>query len=71
MAKKTSIYYYRIYDYEEQFNYFRSSFQEKKIRGVLKKFEKSNQEYHNAAFVDFLKKHDPKADLIEVTRISY
>ena len=71
MAKKTSYYYFRIYDDEEQFNYFRTIFQEKKIRTMLKKFEKIHQEYHNAAFVEFLKKHDPKAELIEVARISY
>ena len=70
MTKKKQYYYYRIYD-EEKFNYFRSSYEEKKIWKMLKKFEVGHQEYHNAAFVDFLKKHDPKAELIEVARISY
>lgn len=63
--------YYRIYDDEEKFNYFRSMYQAEKIRKMLKKFEVAHQEYHNAAFVDFLKKYDPKAELIEVVRISY
>ena len=71
MPKKTPYYYYRIYDDKEQFNYIRSTFQEKKIRGMLKKYEKIHQEYFNAAFVEFLRKHDRKAELIEVTRISY
>ncbi len=71
MTKKKQYYYYRIYDDEEKFNYFRSSYEEKRIRKMLKKFEVGHQEYHNAAFVDFLKKHDPKAELIEVARISY
>lgn len=71
MAKKKSFYYYRIYDDGEQFNYFRTAFQEKKVRGMLKRYEKANQEYHNEAFVEFLRKHDPNAELIEVAHISY
>ncbi len=46
-------------------------YQAEKIRKMLKKYEVAHQEYHNAAFVDFLKKYDPKAELIEVARISY
>ena len=64
-------FYYRIYDDEEQFNYFKTIFQEKKIRGLLKKYEKTHQEYHNSDFVEFLKKLDPSAKLIEVAHISY
>ena len=71
MTKKKQSFYYRIYDDEEKFNYFKSSYEEKKIRRLLKKYEVVHQEYHNAAFVDFLKKHDPKAELIEVSPISY
>ena len=71
MAKKTQFYYYRIYDDEEQFNYFKTIFQEKKIRGMLKKYEKTHQEYHNTDFVEFLRKHDRSAELIEVAHISY
>jgi bifunctional N-acetylglucosamine-1-phosphate-uridyltransferase/glucosamine-1-phosphate-acetyltransferase GlmU-like protein len=71
MAKKNSYYYYRIYDDKEQFNYIRSTFQEKKIRAMLKKYEKSHQEYYNTDFVNFLKKEDPKVEIIEVTPISY
>lgn len=71
MAKRTAYYYYRIYDDKEQFNYIRSTFQEKKIRSLLKKFEKTHQEYYNSEFIDFLKKQDPKAELIDVAPISY
>ncbi|MBX2990033.1 MAG: hypothetical protein KF749_02580 [Bacteroidetes bacterium] len=71
MAKRTAYYYYRIYDDKEQFNYIRSTFQEKKIRTLLKKFEKTHQEYYNSEFIDFLKKQDPKAELIDVAPISY
>ena len=71
MTKKKQYFYYRIYDDEDKFNYFRSAFGEKKVRGMLKKYEKAHQEYHNLAFVEFLREYDPKAELIEVTRISY
>ena len=71
MPTKTKYFYYRIYDDKEQFNYIKSTFQEKKIRGMLKKYEKVHQEYYTAEFMGFLKKQDPKAELIEVTPISY
>jgi hypothetical protein len=71
MPKKTRYYYYRIYDDKEQFNYIRSTFQEKKIRSMLKKYEKVHQEYYNTEFVEFLRKHDPKAEFVEVAPISY
>jgi hypothetical protein len=71
MPKKTQFFYYRIYDDQEQFNYIRTTFQEKKIRTMLKKYEKSHQDYYNSEFVVFLKKFDGKAELIDVTSISY
>ena len=71
MPKKLAYYYYRIYDDKEQFNYIRSTFQEKKIRSMLKKYEKVHQEYYNSDFIEFLRKYDAKADLVEVTPISY
>lgn len=71
MAKRTHYYYYRIYDDKEQFNYIRSTFQEKKIRNMLKRYEKVHQEYYNAEFVKFLQQHDPKAEFVEVASISY
>ncbi len=71
MPSKTKYYYYRIYDDKEQFNYIKSTFQEKKIRTTLKKYEKAHQVYYNAEFMEYLKKQDPRAELIEVTPISY
>ena len=61
MTKKKQYYYYRIYDDEEKFNYFRSMYQAEKIRKMLKKYEVAHQEYHNAAFVDFLKEIRPQS----------
>jgi hypothetical protein len=71
MAAKTTYYYYRIYDDAEQSNNFRSTLEEKKIRRILKSYEKKHEGYHNEEFVAFLKKHDPKAEFIEVKYISY
>ncbi|MGE5314852.1 MAG: hypothetical protein ACM3Q4_09185 [Acidobacteriota bacterium] len=71
MAAKTKWFYYRLYDDEEQSNHFRSTLEEKKIRKIVKAYEKKHEGYHNPEFVEFLKKHDPKAELIEVTFISY
>jgi hypothetical protein len=71
MAKRSVYYYYRIYDDKEQFNYIRSTFQEKKIRAMLRKYEKAHEEYYNSDFIEFLRKYDPKADFVDVTSISY
>lgn len=71
MRAKTVYYYYSIYDDTERYNHFRSTFPEKKIRSLLKKYEKRHQRYLNAEFTEFLKQHDPKAELIEVTKIFY
>jgi hypothetical protein len=71
MPGKKKHYYYRIYDDKEQFNYIKSSFQEKKIRTMLKKYEKIHQQYYNAEFIEFLRKQDQTAELIDVTPISY
>ena len=71
MPTKTQYYYYRIYDDHEEFNYIRSTFSEKKIRTLLKKFEKDHQIYYNEEFIKFLRKTDTKAELIKVSTISY
>lgn len=71
MPGKKKNYYYRIYDDKEQFNYIKSSFQEQKIRTIVKKYEKVHDQYYTAEFIDFLRKHDRTAELIDVTPISY
>ena len=70
MPKKT-YYYYRIYDDKEQINYLKSTFEEKKIRKILNKYEKKHQNYYNNEFIKFLKNYDPKAEIIEVVSITY
>jgi hypothetical protein len=69
-SKKT-LYYYRIYDDNEQVNFIKSSLEAIRIRKLLQSFEKTHQVYYNAEFVNFLKTHDPTAGMIEVTTITY
>ena len=71
MPKKTRYYYYKIYDDKEQLNYIKSTFELKAIRRLLKKFEKTHQEYYTTDFQEALKGLDPRAELIEVMTISY
>ena len=70
MAHK-SLYYYRIYDDKEEFNFFKSSFEEKKIREQLKEYERLHDQYINPDFVMFLREHDPEAELIDMNTITY
>ena len=71
MAAKAPQYYYKIYDDQEQFNYFRTRCEAKKVRSLLKKYEKAHQEYYTAEFLKLLKQVDPKAELIDIEPISY
>lgn len=71
MPKKTQYYYYKIYDDKEQFNYFKTTFEQRAVRKLLKKFEKTHQQYYTTEFMESLKDKDPKAELIDVIPISY
>jgi len=73
VKKKTKkvLYYYRIYDDGEQLNFMKSSLEQKRIRKLLQAYEKTHQTYYNEEFLAYLKKHDPQAELIEITTISY
>lgn len=65
------MHYYRIYDDHEELNFFKSSYTDKEIENLLKEFECQRKEYYNLDFVDFLKKKDIDAELIEVHNVSY
>jgi hypothetical protein len=71
MATKTQYFYYRIYDDTEQFHYIKSSCEQKKLRSILKRYEKKNQEYYNAEFLKFLRQFDTRAELIDVVTVTY
>ena len=65
------MYYYRIFDDKEELNFFKSSFEYKKIRELMAEYENSHQEYINRDFIGFLKEKDKEAEIIDVTNIYY
>jgi len=65
------MHYYRIFDDHEELNFFKSSLEDKRIRELLSDFERDRQQYFNGDFVEYLKKRDVDAEIIEVERISY
>ncbi len=65
------IYYYRIFDDREKKNYIKSGLDHHRITELLKDYEKIHQEYFNDEFVKFIKKYDPHAEMIEITKIYY
>lgn len=70
IAKK--LYYYRIFfDDNEKKNYMKSSLTHKQVEKHLKAYEKTHKKYFNTEFVEYLKKYDRKAELIEISDISY
>lgn len=73
-AKSTAkkLYYYRIFfDDNEKKNYMKSSLTHKQVEKHLKAYEKTHKKYFNTEFVEYLKKYDRKAELIEISDISY
>jgi hypothetical protein len=65
------LYYYRIFDDKEKLNYVKSSFPHDKVEHWLKEYERTHQKYFNPEFISFLHEHDPEAEIIEVSDISY
>ena len=70
MSKK-KLYYYRIFDDKEKLNYLKSSLSHEEVEQLLSEYEKSHQKYFNPEFIHFLHDHDPDAEIIEVSDISY
>ncbi len=69
--EKKNLFYYRIYDDKEELNFFKSSLEQENISTLLKEYESDHQKYMNPDFVEFLREHDPEAELIEVNNITY
>jgi len=65
------LYYYRIFDDKEKLNYLKSSLPHDKVEHWLKEYERTHQKYFNPEFIRFLHEHDPEAEIIEVSDISY
>ena len=70
MSKK-KLYYYRIYDDKEKLNYLKSSLPHNEVEHWLKEYECSHQKYFNPEFIHYLHEHDPEAEIIEVSDMSY
>ena len=70
MSKK-KIYYYRIFDDTEKLNYLKSSLQHEEVERWLREYEKTHQKYFNPEFITYLHEHDPEAEIIEISDISY
>lgn len=64
-------FYYRIFDDNENKNYLKSILTHKQVEKYLKAYEKTHQKYFNAEFAEYLRKYDPKVEIIEVQDISY
>jgi hypothetical protein len=64
-------FYYRIYDDTEKLNYLKSSLPHETVEHWLKEYERTHQKYFNPEFIHFLNEHDPEAEIIEVSDMSY
>ena len=70
MSKK-KLFYYRIFDDKEKLNYLKSSLSHEEVEHWLREYEKTHQKYLNPEFINYLSEHDPEAEIIEVSDISY
>ncbi|MCZ7614987.1 MAG: hypothetical protein M5T52_15980 [Ignavibacteriaceae bacterium] len=65
------MFYYRIFDDKEKLNYLKCSLCHEEVEHWLKEYEKSRQKYFNPEFITYLNEHDPEAEIIEISDISY
>lgn len=63
--------YFRIYDDNEEKNYFKTILTRKRVEKLIKDFEKKNERYINSEFITYLKKYDADAEMIKIETISY
>ena len=71
MMADNKLFYYRIFDDKEKLNYLKSSLSHEQVEKWLREYEGSHQKYINPEFIEFLSKHDPEAEIIEISDISY
>jgi hypothetical protein len=69
--ENSKIFYYRIFDDNEELDFLKTTLEYEKISELIKEYIKSHNEYFNKEFVEFLRKKDPGAEIIEVTNIYY
>ena len=68
---KKKLFYYRIFDDKEKLNYLKSSLSHEEVEHWLSEYEKTHQKYFNPEFINYLHEHDPEAEIIEISDISY
>jgi hypothetical protein len=68
---KKKLFYYRIFDDKEKLNYMKSSLSHEEVEHWLREYEKTHQKYFNPEFINYLHEHDPEAEIIEISDISY
>jgi len=68
---KKKLYYYRIFDDKEKLNYLKSSLSHEEVEHWLRKYESTHQKYFNPEFISYLHEHDPEAEIIKISDISY
>jgi hypothetical protein len=65
------LYYYRIFDDKEKLNYLKSTLSHEQVEHWLKEYERTHQKYFNPEFITYLHEHDPEAEIIDISDISY
>jgi len=65
------LYYYRIFDDKEKLNYMKSTLPHEQVEHWLKEYERTHQKYFNPEFITYLHEHDPEAEIIDISDISY
>lgn len=65
------LYYYRIFDDKEKLNYIKSSLPHEEVERWLREYERTHQKYFNPEFINYLHEHDPEAEIIDISDISY
>ena len=65
------LFYYRIFDDKEKLNYLKSSLSHEEVEHWLAEYERTHQKYFNPEFITYLHEHDPEAEIIEISDISY
>ena len=71
MMADNKLFYYRIFDDKEKLNYLKSSLSHEEVEKWLREYESAHQKYFNPEFINFLSEHDPEAEIIEISDISY
>ncbi len=69
--EETKLYYYRIYDDREKLNYLKSTLPHDEVEHWLREYERTNQKYFNPEFIHYLHEHDPEAEIINVSDLTY